>query len=230
VKGMQHRILLVEDDARLAHLTKGFLQGQGFEVEIEARGDVAIERIIKENPDLTILDIMLPGLDGLSVIRKIRLLYKHPILILTARGDESDELAGLELGADEYIAKPVKPQLLLARIKLLLKRSQGIEENSQQFKLGSLFLDIENRLVQINGRQIDLTTIEYDLLCLFARNAGEVLSRDQINKALHGYEWDGLNRSIDLGISRLRRKLGDNGKRPHRIRSVRSLGYMLLAE
>lgn len=222
-----NRILLVEDDVKLAGLIKEFLGNQGFEVTVEYRGDAAVERILQENPDATILDIMLPGLDGLSICTRVRPRYQRPILILTARGGESDELAGFENGADDYLAKPVRPQILLARIKTLLKRFQYHQETSRYLKCGSLTIDVIGRRVHIDGKSIDLTTSEYQLLYLFMQNAGTVLTRDQISLAMHGYEWDGQDRSVDLGISRLRKKLGDDVKNPQWIKSVRSQGYLL---
>jgi two-component system, OmpR family, response regulator RstA len=221
------RILLVEDDIKLSGLIKEFLDNQGFEVNVENRGDKAVDRILLENPDATILDIMLPGLDGLSICAQVRPKYPKPILILTARGGESDELAGFENGADDYLAKPVRPQILLARIKTLLKRYQYHEETCRYLKCGSLYIDVIGRRVHIDDKTLDLTTSEYQLLYLFVQNAGSVLSRDQISMSMHGYEWDGLDRSVDLGISRLRKKLGDDVKNPQWIKSVRSQGYLL---
>jgi two-component system response regulator RstA len=210
----------------LSGLVREFLQRYGFDVAIEPRGDRAAERIVREVPDLVILDIMIPGMDGLAVCKCVRARYKHPILMLTARGEEADELLGLDSGADDYIAKPVRPQLLLARIRTLLRRSQHYDSDARQLKLGTTTVDAGSRSVSIDGRPVDLTTTEFDLLWLLASHAGEALTRDQISHALRGHEWDGLDRSIDLAISRLRRKLGDDGRNPDHIRSVRSTGYM----
>jgi two-component system, OmpR family, response regulator RstA len=221
------RILLVEDDVKLAGLIKEFLDNQGFDVAIESKGDKAVDRILAENPDAAILDIMLPGLDGLSICTQVRPQYSKPILILTARGGESDELAGFENGADDYLAKPVRPQILLARLKTLLKRFQYHEDTCRLLKCGNLTIDVIGRRVHVDGKTLDLTTSEYQLLYLFVQNAGSVLTRDQISMAMHGYEWDGLDRSVDLGISRLRKKLGDDVKNPQWIKSVRSQGYLL---
>jgi two-component system response regulator RstA len=224
------RILLVEDDIRLSHLVQEFLQREGFEVSLESHGDRAVERIIREAPDLVILDIMLPGLDGLAVCRKVRSEYRQPILMLTARGEEADELVGLEIGADDYMAKPVRPQLLLARIKTLLRRSQRLDAKNRQLKLGALVVDPGRRSVSIDDQAVELTTAEFDLLWLLASRAGEVVTRDQISHALHGHEWDGLDRSIDLCVSRLRKKLGDDGRKPDCVRSIRGTGYMWVAD
>ncbi|SYZ72284.1 DNA-binding response regulator in two-component regulatory system with RstB [Candidatus Zixiibacteriota bacterium] len=224
------RILLVEDDVRLARLVQEFLEKNGFTVLIEARGDRAAERIMKESPDLVILDIMLPGIDGFEVCKKVRPMYKNPILMLTARGDEADELVGLEIGADDYMAKPVKPQLLLARIKTLLRRTQRLDGGVRQIKQGTLLIDSSRRTVMLDSQNLDLTTAEFDLLWFLASHAGEVVTRDQISHSLRGHEWDGMDRSIDLSISRLRKKIGDDGRKPDKIRSVRGTGYMWVPE
>lgn len=207
-----------------------FLERNDFDVAVEFRGDRAVDRIVQENPDLVILDIMLPGMDGFDICRRVRPQFRHPILILTARGDEADELVGLELGADDYMAKPVRPQLLLARIKTLLRRSQRYSSDTQQITVGAMEIDAAARSVQLDGQPVDLTSMEFDLLWLLANRPGEVVTRDQISHALQGREWDGLGRSIDLCISRLRRKLGDDGKKPEWIRSIRGTGYMLATE
>jgi two-component system response regulator RstA len=224
------RIMLVEDDVKLARLVKEFLERSGFEVSIEERGDKAVSRILQEGPDLVVLDVMLPGLDGFDVCRQVRATYKQPILMLTARGEEADELNGLGVGADDYMAKPVRPQLLLARIYTLLRRSQRFDTDSHQLKVGTLTIDSSRRAVTLGDQTLDLTTAEFDLLWLLAGRAGEIVTRDQISHALRGYEWDGQGRSIDLCVSRLRKKLGDAGRRPERIRSVRGTGYMWIPE
>jgi DNA-binding response OmpR family regulator len=224
------RVMLVEDDIKLSRLVTEFLERQGFEVAVEGRGDRAAVRILQEIPDLVILDIMLPGMDGLEVCRAVRAAYKYPIMMLTARGDEKDELLGLELGADDYLAKPVKPQLLLARIKTLLRRSQRFDSAAQQLRLGSLILNATKRTVLEDGTPLELTSAEFDLMWLLASHAGDILTRDQISHSLRGHEWDGAERSIDLSISRLRKKLRDDGHRPERIRSVRGTGYMWVVD
>jgi two-component system, OmpR family, response regulator RstA len=226
----QDRILLVEDDTKLSRLVTEFLEANGYRVSTETHGDKAVERIIEEVPDLVILDLMLPGLDGLSVCKRVRAQYKYPILMLTARGEETDELQGLEIGADDYIAKPVRPQLLLARIKTLLRRVRRFDSDQQRITLGTVEIDAGRRAVKIDARSIEVTTTEFELIWFLARHAGEVVTRDQISHALRGHEWDGLDRSIDLAVSRLRKKLGDDGRNPERIRSIRSAGYMWAVE
>jgi len=218
--------MLVEDDVRLARLIKEFLEKEKFHVAVEGKGDRAISRILQEVPDLVILDIMLPVTDGLSVCRQVREKFKHPILMLTARGDESDELTGLNAGADDYLAKPVRPQILLARIKALLRRSRRYDVAAGKLVVGPLAIDQTSRTVRIEDEDYDLTASEFELLWLLASHAGEIVSRDQISHALRGFEWNGQDRSIDLAVSRLRKKLGDANRNPERLRSVRGSGYM----
>ncbi len=223
------RILIVEDDLRLAALVREFLQRNGFEVLLEHRGDRALEVIQREAPDLVILDIMLPGVDGLTICRQARPSYRGPILMLTARGGEVDEIIGLEVGADDYVAKPVRPRVLLARIRSLLRRIDPTADGApRRVEVGALVVDAAARAVELDGRTIDLTTAEFDLLFYMALHAGEPVSRDQLSRALRGVPHDGVDRTIDLRVSYLRSKLGDDGRRPALIKSVRGIGYQLV--
>ncbi|MCB9524775.1 MAG: response regulator [Myxococcales bacterium] len=223
------RLLLVEDDPRLAELVREYLTQQGFAVAHEARGDRAVERILAEPPDLVILDLMLPGLDGLSVCRQIRPRYTGGVLMLTARGDEVDEVVGLEVGADDYLAKPVRPRLLLAHVNALLRRVSAPPDPAvdQRLGVGDLVIDAGARSVTVAGAPVSLTTAEFDLLWFLAERAGEVVAREVIYPALRGIEYDGLDRSMDLRVARLRRKLGDDAQDPRRLKSVRGVGYLL---
>lgn len=229
---MSTRILLVEDDERLAKLTAEYLRKNEFEVTIEGRGDTAEARILKEDPDLVILDVMLPGKDGFEVCRAVRQQYKGVILMLTARDEDLDQILGLELGADDYIAKPVQPRLLLARIKALLRRAPGSGESgpsadeTDELEFGNFRISQATRNAHLGEDIIDLTTAEFDLLWLLARHAGNILSRDDLLQELRGIGFDGLDRSIDARISRLRRKLGDDPENPTRIKTVRGKGYL----
>ena len=225
-----YRILLVEDDAALASMVADFLVPHGFDVLIEGRGDTAIARITNEKPDVVVLDVNLPGLDGFSVCKSVRSRYHCAIIMLTARGEEIDEVLGLEAGADDYMAKPVRPRALLARLRMHLRRATPEEQASQPIVVGSLVVDAGRRNVEIDGAAMDLTTAEFDLLNLLARHAGQTLSRNDIHLEIHGVKYDGLDRSIDLRISRLRKKLGDDPAKPQRIKSVRGVGYMLSIE
>ena len=229
---MSTRILLIEDDERLAKLTAEYLRKNEFEVTIEGRGDTAEARILKEDPELVILDIMLPGKDGFEVCRAIRSQYKGVILMLTARDEDLDQILGLELGADDYISKPVQPRLLLARIKALLRRAPtGGEggpsaDEADELEFGNFRISQATRSTYLGNDIIDLTTAEFDLLWLLARHAGNILSRDDLLQELRGIGFDGLDRSIDARISRLRRKLGDDPENPTRIKTVRGKGYL----
>ena len=227
---MTARILLVEDDERLAQLTAEYLTRNDLAVDIESRGDRAEERILAEQPDLVILDVMLPGKDGFEVCRGVRARYRGVILMLTARDEDFDQILGLELGADDYIAKPVQPRVLLARIKALLRRLPGPgdagTDNAEQMVFGQFAISQSTRTATLAGAPIDLTTAEFDLLWLLATHAGNVLSRDDLLQELRGIGFDGLDRSIDARISRLRKKLNDDPENPTRIKTVRGKGYL----
>ncbi len=224
--------MLVEDDLELAELTKERLEREGFRVVHEENGEVARDMILRELPDLVVLDIMLPSIDGFEVCKQVRPQYAGPILILTARDDDLDELLGLELGADDFVTKPVKPRLLLARVRALLRRSQRKEtsEKAEKLSVGELTVDGSRREADISGNLVELTTTEFDLLIYLSSRAGEVVSRQDIYQTLFQYDYDGLDRSVDVYISRLRQKLGDNSGAPHYIKTVRGVGYLMAGE
>lgn len=226
------RILIVEDDERLAMLTLDYLRKNGLEVAIETDGTRAIRRIITEQPDLVVLDVMLPGADGLTVCREVRPQFHNPILMLTARTDDMDQVLGLEMGADDYVAKPAQPRVLLARIRALLRRTEAAptEEVPQRLEFGELVIDNGGRSVMLSNQLVDFTSAEYDLLWLLASNAGRILSREDIFERLRGIEYDGQDRSIDVRISRIRPKIGDDPENPKRIKTVRSKGYLFVKE
>ena len=231
------RILIVEDDERLAALTKDYLESNGLKVSIEGDGSRAIERIKTEQPDLVVLDLMLPGEDGLAVCRIVRPYYKGPILMLTARTEDLDQVLGLEMGADDYVAKPVRPRVLLARIRALLRRvTDGPDEevavsgSENRLTFGNLVVDSAMREAWLEGQSIDLTSAEFDLLWLLSSSAGKVLTREEIFNQLRGIEYDGQDRSIDVRVSRIRPKVGDDPMNPKRIKTVRSKGYLFVKE
>jgi DNA-binding response OmpR family regulator len=217
--------MLVEDDARLAELVIEYLSGYEFAVDVVARGDVALERFKATTPDVVVLDLMLPGLDGMVVCRQIRELSAVPILILTAREDSYDEVSGLEQGADDFVNKPVQPRVLLARLRALLRRAQvkpGPDVQVLQF--GALSISTSDRTVVWRGEPCVLSNTEYKLLLVLAEAAGQVLSRDALLKKLRGIEFDGLDRSIDNCISKLRRKFDDANS--EKIKTVWGEGYL----
>lgn len=224
------RILIVEDDQRLAELTAEYLQANGFEVTVEGDGGRAARRIVDSQPDMVILDLMLPGEDGLSICRRVRGQYAGPILMLTARSDELDQVQGLDLGADDYVCKPVRPRLLLARIQALLRRSEPAEGKRSDLVFGALRIDNRLREAWLGEQPIELTGAEFDLLWLLASNAGRVLSREQIFTALRGVGYDGQDRSIDVRISRIRPKIGDDPVHPRLIKTLRSKGYLFVGD
>lgn len=222
---MGAHILVVEDDERLASLLAELLTQAGYQVDLESRGDLAIDRIRDAQPALVLLDVNLPGTDGFSVCRAVRDSYPGRILILTARGEEIDEVVGLELGADDYMAKPVSPRRLLARVKALLRRPDA--GTTAIIRNGPLVIDPQSRSVRLSDQTLTLSTAEFELLLLLAQRLGEVVSREDIYRALRGVEYGGLDRSIDLRISRLRKHLGDNPRRPTWIKTVHGVGYLL---
>ena len=228
------RILIVEDDERLATLTREYLENNGLQVSVEGDGGKAVDRILTERPDLVVLDLMLPGEDGVSICRRVRSQYQGQILMLTARTDDLDEVLGLEMGADDYVAKPVRPRVLLARIRALLRRSSVSvdeqENKAEQSRLcfGPLVVDNAMREAWLNEKGVELTSAEFDLLWLLCSNAGRVLSREEIFSQLRGIEYDGQDRSIDVRVSRIRPKIGDDPMHPRLIKTVRSKGYLFV--
>jgi DNA-binding response OmpR family regulator len=234
------KILIVEDDIRLLSLIQEYLDAQGFEVSGETRGDRAKEKILREKPNLVILDLMLPGLDGLSILGQVRGSYKNPILILTAKEDDMDQVAGLEAGADDYIKKPVVPRVLLARIRAFLRRKNSLLEGRQDTEVGAvasvnlgfgnLLIERDSRRVRLGKEEVDLSTSEFDLLWLLAKNSGKIISRDKLYIQLKGYDYDGLDRGVDMAISRLRKKMGDDSRSPFRIKTIWGKGYLFVPD
>lgn len=219
------RVLLVEDDARLAELVTEYLSAYEFSVTPVTRGDAALAAFQAAAPDIVVLDLMLPGLDGMLVCRQIRAVSAAPILILTAREDSYDEVSGLEQGADDFVHKPVQPRLLLARLRALLRRSAAAQDGQgRQLSFGRLTIARQDRSVRWRGEPVVLSNTEYKLLLGLAEAAGKVLSRDDLLKRMRGIEFDGLDRSIDNNISRLRRKFDDDGA--DKIKTVWGEGYL----
>ncbi len=227
-------VFLVEDDDSLASLVKDYLELQGYQVSVESHGDKATERILAEKPDIVILDIMLPGKNGLDICRELRSQIDIPVMMLTARTDEIDQVVGLEVGADDYICKPVQPRLLMARINALLRRAQQItapvEETTNELTFGQLVVHATKQEVHFAGEPIELTTNETELLIHFAQNADQVLSRDDLLSQLRGFGYDGLDRTVDMLVSRLRKKLGDDPAKPKRIKTVWKKGYLFVSD
>ena len=226
--------LLIDDDVRLAAMVAEYLGKSDIEVLTESDGERGLALLLRQRCDVLLLDIMLPGIDGLEVCRRVRAqsaLARLPILMLTAKGDDVDKIVGLELGADDYLAKPFNPRELLARVRALLRRAQPVPETSAaSFASGGLRIDFAAREVLVEGVRQTLTSFEFELLATLARAAGRVLSREQLLDALRGESFESFDRSIDVHISRLRAKLERDPKSPRFIKTVRGVGYMLTRE
>jgi two-component system OmpR family response regulator len=224
-------VLLVEDDRRLADLTREYLEGHGLAVVHAADGRRGLEEGLSGRYEAVLLDLMLPGKDGLEVCRELRARSDVPIIVLTARGEEADRVLGLELGADDYLAKPFSPRELLARIRAVVRRARGrAGPSTAVVRVGGLVLDPSARRVTLDGREVALTGYEFALLDALARRAGRVLSREQLMELAGGSAEEAFDRSVDVHVSRLRQKLGDDPKRPRLIKTVRGAGYLLAAE
>jgi len=229
----QRKILLVEDDEITALILSRYLEKQGLAVEIETQGDTAVERIITTQPAAVVLDGNLPGKDGFDICREVRPFYNGPIIMLTVRTGETDHVLGLELGADDYLPKPVQPRVVLAHIMALLRRTDAAADQESsahggpdKLHFGQFRIDRSTRSVFLANEEIYFTTAEFDLLWLLASHAGSILSRDDIMTQMRGVGHDGLDRSIDMRISRLRKRLGDDTENPKRIKTVRAQGYL----
>jgi two-component system response regulator RstA len=225
-------IVLVEDDQELAQWIADYLQAKQFDVTVYGNGKQAYDALVKNLPDLIILDGMLPAMDGFEICKRLRLLTRVPIIMLTARDEEIDEILGLEMGADDYITKPVRGRLLETRIKSLLRRTGGTDSalTPQSIKLGALEISKSALSVHLHGVSLKVSSKEFEVLWLLAQHAGQVVSRDMLSQQLRGFDYDGFDRTIDLRISRLRKKLLDNAVEPYKIKSIWGKGYLLATE
>ena len=225
--------LLIDDDVRLASLVTEYLGQHDIDVTVAADGERGLAALGKGRFEVVLLDVMLPGADGFEVCRRIRAtseLTAVPVIMLTARGDDIDKIVGLELGADDYLAKPFNPRELLARIRAVLRRGRPAAATTRRFRAGQLAIDLDAREVTLAGKRQVLTTYEFELLAALARAAGRVLTREQLLDALKGTEYEAFDRSIDVHISKLRAKLETNPKEPRYIKTVRGVGYVFLRE
>ncbi len=235
-------IMLVEDDLSLAEWFSDYLGEQGYLVTLATRGDIAIELIEADQPDLVILDIMLPVKDGFEVCLAIRPFYRGPILMMTARDHETDEVLGLELGADDYVVKPVKPRVLLSRIKALLRRvstpdvaptvmPEVIPEiDINKLTFAKLSIDANSRTTTLAGEKVAISSNEFDVLWQLAQSADKLVSRKELVIQRRGIDYDGFDRSIDILISRIRKKLADDASNPYRIKTVWGKGYLFVKD
>ncbi len=216
------RILVIDDDVELTSLLREFLQREGFETEFAHDGKTGLARATADTADLVVLDVMLPGMDGFEVLRRLRQTTRLPVVMLTARGEDVDRIVGLELGADDYMPKPFNPRELVARIRAVLRRVQPRTETGR-IEVNGVTLDPGTREVSCDGRAVELTTIEFDILELLMRAAGRVLSRDQIMEALYNRKASPFDRAMDMHVSHLRKKLQCNDR--ELIKTVRGVGY-----
>jgi DNA-binding response OmpR family regulator len=233
---MSQQLLMIEDDARLANMVSEYLRQGGFEVAQAPDGASGLAALQQTPPALVVLDLMLPDMDGLEICRRIRALggalARTPILMLTAKGDPMDRVIGLEVGADDYLAKPFEPRELLARIRAILRRSAEVSTSTDQdatqpiLRFGSLDIDRDARIVSLAGKEVDLTSYQFDLLLAVAERAGRVLTRDQIMEAVRGRELEAFDRSIDVHMGRIRAAIEVDAKDPKRILTVRGVGYV----
>jgi two-component system phosphate regulon response regulator OmpR len=224
---MSIRVLLIDDDARLVEMLGAYLRSRGFDLDVCGDGESGLVAQARTEYQAIILDVMLPGIDGLEVCRRIRARSQVPILMLTARGDDTDRIVGLEIGADDYLPKPFNPRELLARIAAILRRSRPAADQTGTLRFGHLEIDRAAREVRVRGQRRELTGRQFDLLLLLAERAGRVQTRQQILDALNGEEWDSVDRSIDVHISRIRQLIEDDAKHPRLVQTVRGTGYVL---
>ena len=223
--------LLVEDDARLAALTADYLGGHGVVVTSAADGVAGLEEALRRRYDVVLLDLLLPGKDGLEVCRELRARSDVPIIVLTARGDAADRVMGLEIGADDYVSKPFSPRELLARIRAVVRRARGqVGPTVKPVRVGVLALDPGARRATVADQEVVLTGYEFSLLYALASRPGRVLSREQLIDLAGGSPDEAFDRSVDVHVSRLRHKLGDDPKNPRMLKTVRGAGYMLATE
>ena len=232
--GTMNKIVFVEDDTEVGNLIAAWLGKHDFEVVLEPRGDRAQEVIMRENPDLVLLDILLPGKDGMTICRDLRPVYSGPIVLLTSLDSDMNHILALEMGANDYILKTTPPAVLLARLRLHLRQNAAIPHEPSHpsastgsvLHFGQLSIDLINREVVLGTETVILSTSDFELLWELATHAGQIMDREALLKNLRGVSYDGLDRSIDVAISRLRKKLYDNALEPFRIKTVRNKGYL----
>jgi two-component system, OmpR family, response regulator CpxR len=223
------QILLIDDDVELCSLVTEYLEAEGFKVEAVFDGKRGLERALSGPQLLVVLDVMLPGLNGLDVLRRIRITSKMPVLLLTARGEDVDRIVGLEIGADDYLPKPFNPRELVARIRAILRRTRGapqIDPIPDVIRVGDIELDPATRTVRQKGTRIEFTSVEFNLLEVLLREAGRVVAREELVDMVLSRKFSPFDRSIDMHISKVRKKLGDSDTGTELIKTVRGVGYI----
>ncbi|MFQ3333946.1 MAG: DNA-binding response OmpR family regulator [Woeseiaceae bacterium] len=225
------KILLIDDDYRHSELLKNYLSRYGMKLDCLSDAEKGLKRFKISDPDLLLLDVMLPGKNGFDVCAEIRKTSNIPIIMLTARGDVSDRISGLELGADDYIGKPFEPRELVARIQSVLRRvDQEVKSSDGVLKFDGLTLDTNSRTAEVDGQSVDLTSMEYELLFILAKNTGKKMHRDELLSKLRGINATILTRSIDIMVSRVRNKIGDKAKPARFIQTIWGSGYIFVAK
>ncbi len=219
-------VLVIDDDPGLSGLLAEYLGSRGFRVDVAGDGPGGLERLRGGGVDLVVLDVMMPGMDGFEVLRELRRDAAIPVVMLTARGEDMDRIVGLELGADDYVTKPFNPRELLARIKAVLRRTAAAPDEEAAIAAAGIRVDPARREASVDGVVVDLTTTEFDILRVLVAAAGRVIPRERLMELARGEEWAAYERSVDVHISHLRRKLGDDPRQPTRIKTVRGVGYL----
>jgi two-component system response regulator CpxR len=221
------RILVIDDDVELCHLVSEYLRAEGFATECVHDGESGLKKATAEEYLLAVLDVMLPGINGFEVLRRIRAVSKLPVLLLTARGEDVDRIVGLEIGADDYLPKPFNPRELVARIRAVLRRTrgEGTSPAPDVVTVGDVELDPATRTVRLEGKPVDLTSVEFNLLEVLLREAGRVVPRERLVNAVLSRKFSPFDRSIDMHVSKVRKKLGDTDADEH-IKTVRGVGYI----
>jgi two-component system response regulator CpxR len=229
-----NRVLVIDDDAGLCELVAEYLEAEGFEVEVVHNGEAGLSRATSGEHVIVVLDVMLPGINGFEVLRRFRAKSKLPVLMLTARGEDIDRIVGLEIGADDYLSKPFNPRELVARIRAVLRRTNpdadADDARADILKVGDVEMDTSTRVVRRGDEAIDLTVVEYDILEMLIRNPGRIVTRQSLVKEVLGRNLSAFDRSIDMHISNLRKKLGHVVEGSERIKTVRGIGYIYQAE
>jgi two-component system, OmpR family, alkaline phosphatase synthesis response regulator PhoP len=221
------RILIVDDEPKIVRLVRDYLEQAGFGVSVAGDGSEALMRARTEHPDLVVLDLGLPGLDGLDVTRTLRAGSNLPIIMLTARDDETDRVLGLELGADDYVTKPFSPRELVARVRAVLRRHASAREGQEVVRAGDLELNLPRLEARIGGELVSLTSTEFSLLAAMGREPGRVFTRSQLLDAIHGVAFESYERAIDAHVKNIRRKIEVDPRNPRRLQTVYGVGYRL---
>ena len=227
---MARRILVVDDEAGIRRVLRGYLEADGLQVSEAASGEAAVAQVRSEAPDLVLLDVMLPDVDGIEVLRRIRTFSDVYVVLVTARAEETDKLVGLAVGADDYVTKPFSPREVAARVKAVLRRGRTPEAQTDRLVLDGLTIDLAGREVDVAGRRVALSALEFDLLAALAGSPGRVFSRRQLLERVWGYDFYGDERVVDVHVRNLRRQLGDEATAPRIVGTVRGVGYKCLLE